>query len=118
MNDNDDNSWSLKVINDQHNHKATFVDFHSAQRKIALIKKIRNDISRQLQIQTKSAQILSSLRISNRVASSDLENLENSIITSLFKSRDIYNLKAKLCRESLEFFTSIQILIRKLKQVN
>ncbi len=106
------------MINDQHNHEATFADFHFAQRKIALIKKIRDDISRQLQIQTKSAQILSSLRISDRVASSDLENLENSIITSLFKSRDIHNLKAKLRRESLKFLTSVQILIRKLKQVD
>ncbi len=86
------------------------------KKKIALIKKIRDDISRQLQIQTKSAQILSSLRISTRVVSSDLENFEKSIITSLFKSRDIYNLKVKLRRESLKFLTSIQTLIRKLKQ--
>jgi hypothetical protein len=34
----------------------------------------------------------------------------------LFKSRDIYNLKSKLRRESLRSLTSIQALIRELKQ--
>ncbi len=37
MHDDDDNSWSLKMINDQHNHAFTFADFHSAQRKIFLL---------------------------------------------------------------------------------
>jgi hypothetical protein len=43
-------------------------------------------------------------------------DLENSVIISLFKFRDIYNLKTKFRRESLRFFISIQALIRELKQ--
>jgi hypothetical protein len=115
MNDNDD-SWLLKVINDQHNHEAIIVDFHSTQRKITMIAEIWNDISRQLQVQTKSSQILSNFRILDFIIFSNLDDSKNSRINSLFKSRDIYNLKAKLRRESLKSFTSIQALIRELKQ--
>jgi hypothetical protein len=108
------------MINDQHNHAAIFVDFHSAQRKIAMIAEIQNDVSRQLQIQIKSVEIFTSLRILEFTFSSNLDDskydLENSVIISLFKSRDIYNLKTKLRRESLKSLISSQALIRELKQ--
>ncbi len=77
---------------------------------------IRNDISRQLQIQTKSSEIFTSFRISEFIISSNLENFEE--FNSMFKSRDIYNLKVELRRESLKSLTFIQILIRELKQEN
>jgi hypothetical protein len=51
------------MINDQHNHSFILDDFHSVQRKITLTAEIRNNVSRQLQVQTKSSQILSSLQI-------------------------------------------------------
>jgi uncharacterized protein YpbB len=38
--------------------------------------------------------------------------------SSLFKSRDIYNLKAKLRREDLESLTLIQALMRELNNQN
>jgi hypothetical protein len=81
-----------------------------------MITEIRNNISRQLQVQTRFSQILSSFRILDFIISSNLDDSKTSIINSLFKSRDIYNLKAKLRRESLRLLTSIQALIRELKQ--
>ncbi len=107
-------------MNDQHNHATILTDFHSAQRKIAMTAEIRNDVSRQLQIQIKSAEIFTSLRILEFTLSANLDDskydFENSIIISLFKSRDIYNLKTKLRRESLKSLISSQALIRELKQ--
>ncbi len=75
---------------------------------------IRNDISRQLQVQTRSFEIFTNFRIFEFIISSNFENSEK--FNSMFKSRDIYNLKAELRRESLKSFTFIQALIRELKQ--
>jgi hypothetical protein len=66
---------------------------------------MRSDISRQLTVQTASFKILFTLRL-------DIANFDSSI----FKSRDIYNLKAKLRRENLESLTLIQALMRELNQ--
>jgi head-tail adaptor len=118
MNDNNDNSWSLKMINDQHNHSFIFADAHSVQRKIALTSEIRNDIAKQLRVQTKSSQILSSFRIFDFIDSSSSDSENSVVINSLFKSRDIYNLKTKLHREFLKSLTSIQALIRELNETN
>jgi hypothetical protein len=69
-----------------------------------------------LQIQTKSFQILSSFRIFDFIDSSFADSENSIVINSMFKSRDIYNLKAELRRETLKSFTSIQALIRELDQ--
>jgi hypothetical protein len=106
------------MINDQHNHSFIFVDFYSVQRKITLTFEIRNDISRQLRVQTKSSQILSSLQIFDLIDSSSFDSENSVVINSLFKFRNIYNLKAELRREFLRFLTSIQALIRKLNETN
>ncbi len=104
----------LKIVNDQHNHQVILADSHFAQRKVALNAEVRNDISRQLQIQTRSSQILSSLRISDSIDSSSVDSENSIVVNSMFRSRDIYNLKVELRRESLESLTSIQTLIREL----
>jgi hypothetical protein len=79
---------------------------------------IRDDVSRQLKVQTTSSQIISSLRILDSTSASFLDSKNPEIINSMIKSRDIYNLKAKLRRESLESLSSIQALIRELNQEN
>jgi hypothetical protein len=117
LNDSDDNSWILKVVNDQHNHFFILVESHSAQRKRVMIE-MKNDVSRQLKIQTILSQIISSLRIFDSASASFLDSKNLEIINSMIKSRDVYNLKTKLRRESLELYTSIQALIRELKQEN
>jgi hypothetical protein len=117
MNDNDDNSESLKIINDQHNHSFILIDSHSAQRKIALTDEIRNDISRQLKIQIAFSQIFTSFRILNLTIEVNMNDSKNSIIlNSMLKFRDIYNLKAKFRRQSWKFLTFIQALICELKR--
>ncbi len=105
------------MINDRHNHSFTFVEAHSVQRRIAMNVDVKSDVSRQLRIQTISSQIISSLRIENLITNVANINSENSgIINSMIKFRNIYNLKAKLRRESLKLLSSIQALIRELDQ--
>ncbi len=106
------------MINNQHNHSFIFDDFHFIQRKIILTFKIRNDISRQLRVQTKFFQILSSFRTFNFIDFLSFDSKNSIVINSMFKSRNVYNLKKKLRREFLEFFTLIQTLIRKLNETN
>ncbi len=115
LDDNDD-SWSLKVINSQHNHASTLVDAHSVHRRMILIVEIKSDINRQLTVQIASAQMLFSLRISDSATSANLSNSENSTIVPLLKFRDIYNIKAQLRRDVLESLTSMQTLIRQLNE--
>jgi hypothetical protein len=67
---------------------------------MALTKKVKQDISRQLTVQTASSRILFTLRI------------DVDAINFMFTSRDIYNLKAKLKREVLGPLTLIQALIQ------
>ncbi len=106
------------MINDQHNHSSILVDFHSVQRKITMTSEIKNDISRQLKVQTTSSQIIFNLRISNLISDSSIDSKNSEIINSLIKSRDIYNLKTKFRRDSLKSLTSVQALIRKLNREN
>jgi hypothetical protein len=117
LNDSDDNSWILEVVNDQHNHFFILVESHSAQRKRVMIE-MKNDVSRQLKVQTTSSQIISNLRIFDSASASSFDSKDSEIINSMIKSRDVYNLKTKLRRESLKSYTSIQALIRELKQEN
>jgi hypothetical protein len=88
-----------------------------------MIAEIKSDVSRQLKVQTTSSQIIFSLRIedfitSASVSAADIDSKNSQIINSMIKSRDIYNLKTKLRRESLESLSFIQALIRELNQEN
>ncbi len=84
-----------------------------------MITKTKREIARQIIVHVVLAQILSNFRISvSNALVDDSENFENSIINSLFKTRDIYNLKARLRRENLNSLTSIQTLIRDLNEKN
>jgi hypothetical protein len=114
-NDNDD-SWSLKVINSQHNHASTLVDTHSVYKRMILIVEIKSDINRQLTVQITSTQMLLSLRISDSATFANLNNFENSTIVSLLKFKDIYNIKAQLRRDAFESLTSMQTLFRQLNK--
>ncbi len=85
-------------------------------RKMTMTSEIKSEISRQLIVQIASSQILSSLRVEDSITEfDDWENSENlRIINLMFKSRDIYNVKAQLRREILDSLTSIQVLIQEL----
>lgn len=90
--------WGFVVHIAHHNHEPTKASSHPALRKLAYTDEVKSDISRQVQVQTAPGKILSSLRLN---ADADEE-------TSLFKARDLYNLKAKMRREALMFF-NVQI---------
>jgi predicted DNA binding CopG/RHH family protein len=71
-------------------------------------------------VQITSREILSSLRLShaankktNEKANSNFD-LINSDINLMIRSRDIYNIKAQLRRDDLDFMTSIQALMHQL----
>jgi hypothetical protein len=74
---------------------------------MTMISEIKSDISRQLIVQTASSKILFTLR---------LDFAFNDDLNFLFKSRDIYNVKAKLRRDDLNSLTSIQVLMRELNR--
>jgi hypothetical protein len=77
-----------------------------------MIDEIKSEIFRALAVQTRSSQVLFSLRILDSMTEVNIENSKNSrIVNSLFKSRDIYNVKTQLRRETFESLTSMQISV-------
>jgi hypothetical protein len=117
LNDFDDFSWFLKVINSRHNHFFSLVDAHFVLRKMTMTFEIKNEIFRQLIVQIASSQIISNLRITDSIIDWNDTNSENSrIINFMFKSRDIYNMKVQLRREIFDFLTLIQALIQELNR--
>ena len=95
-----------------HNHKITLSEFHSIHRKIVMIKKIKNEITRNLKINVKSFHILFNLRISEFIIKND--NSKNFIIFLffMFKIRDIYNVKIEMRRQFFKFLISMQTLLQ------
>jgi hypothetical protein len=110
--------WFLKIINLAHNHDFNFVDSHFILRKLIMTSEIKSQISRQIAVQITSFKIIFSLRIFDSVAKMNTKNSENLTITSLFKTRNIYNVKTQIRREQLRSLTSIQTLIRKFEKTD
>jgi hypothetical protein len=69
-----------------------------------LIKEVKKNIARQSQLQIQLFKILSRLRLN-----ADEESL-------MFKTRDIYNTKAKIRREELDSLSSVQALMKQLNE--
>ncbi len=68
---------------------------------------IKSDISRKLTVHIASSKILFIFR---------LDFAFNDDFNLLLKSRDIYNVKAKLRRDDLDSLTSIQVVMRELNR--
>jgi hypothetical protein len=110
-------SWLLKMINKKDNHSSSLVEAHSALRRMIMTEKVVSDIFRQLTVQISTTNVIFSLRVLDMNANLDAESLNaKEIVNFMFKSRDIYNLKAKLRHEILRSLTSIQTLLRELKK--
>ncbi len=71
---------------------------------------MKSEIFKTLIVQIRSSQIIFALRVLDSMTDVNIENSENSrIVNSLFKSRDIYNVKTQLRRETLKSLTSVQV---------
>jgi hypothetical protein len=106
----DNDAWFLKIVNERHNYSAIFVDVYSAHRKLAMNDEVKSEIFKTLIVQIKSSQIVSALRVFDSMINVNIENLKNSrIVNFLFKSRDIYNVKTQLRRETLKYLISVQV---------
>lgn len=114
--DDDTESWVLKIVISQQNHEFINLELHSALRKMTFDDEMKNDVLRQLMIHIISSRILFTLRLEvvNSI-NSNINSIANTT-NSVFKSRDIYNLKAKLRRDVHDSFIIIQTLIRELKK--
>ncbi len=76
-----------------------------------MTREIKNEIFRQMIVQITSREILFNLRLSYAANEKTNFDLINSDINFMIKSRDIYNIKAQLRRDDLDFMTSIQALM-------
>jgi hypothetical protein len=107
-------------------------------RRLVMTREIKNEIFRQMIVQITFHEILSSLRLSHAAiphsfdsansdsANSDSANFDsanfdlmnfdlmNFDINFMIRSRDIYNMRAQLRRDELDFMTSIQVLMHQL----
>ncbi len=76
-----------------------------------------NEVKRQLIVQTSLSPVLSSLRVPDMNADlSSHDSNDEIMIKSMFKARDIYNIKVQMRRDALGSWTWIQALIRQLQE--
>jgi hypothetical protein len=118
--DENSDSWNFEIKNSKHNHAFIIVDAHSVLRRMTMTREIKNEIFKQMIVQITSREILSSLRLSHAANKKTNEktnsnfDLINSDINLMIKSRDIYNIKAQLRKDDLDFMTSIQAFMHQL----
>jgi hypothetical protein len=86
--------------------------------KLAMNDEMKNEIFKTLIVQIKSFQIIFALRVLDSMIDVNIENFKNSrivnsknsrIVNSFFKSRNIYNVKTHLRRETLKSLTFVQV---------
>ncbi len=120
-------TWFYEIRNSDHNHDVIIVKSHSILRRMTMTREMKNDIFKQLTVQTASSKILFTLRLDFANISTSFANVSFANVffanisfiddlNLLFKSRDIYNVKAKLRRDDLDSLTSVQALMRELNR--
>ena len=92
-----ENEWQLTIRNDTHNHEIILRDAHLVLRKMTMTHEMKQNIAHQFRTQVTSTTILISLRLN------DNNNSEDSI----FKSKNIYNVRAFIKKRALNSLTSI-----------
>jgi hypothetical protein len=100
-------TWFYEIKNSKHSHNIFISVSHSILRWIKMTSEIKSDISRKLTVHIASSKILFIFR---------LDFAFNDDFNLLLKSRDIYNVKAKLRRDDLDSLTSIQVVMRELNR--
>ncbi len=101
---NDLSEWIFVVRDSNHTHDSTLAASHSTLRKMTFIDEVKDQISRQSKVQIALVKILFTLRLN--------ANEENLI----YKTRDIYNVKTKIQRDTLDNLFSVQTLMKQLKR--
>lgn len=102
-----DNSWFIwEIYNSNHNHLPTIAASHLSLQKLHMIPAITLEIEWGTQINLQPGAIIDLLRLGQG------ENFNNN--EPMYKTKDIYNIKAELQRKNLRVLSSIQSLIQKL----
>ncbi len=99
---NEDNVWVLRVREAGHNHEPTLPSVHPTHQKAAITQDVQQQIPHQAQVGALPKLTLSILRLDN--------NKENS----LFKARDVYNVRQKIREENLEGPIPVQAFLKEL----
>ena len=94
--------WTLDVKKPEHNHEASSIMSHPTLRKAALTPAVSDFIDTETRIHVRPGQILSALMVNNPELPLDIE--------------DIYNEKARLRRQRLNFRTPILALMEELSR--
>lgn len=102
-----DGSWLIRNIrNPNHNYQPTIAASHPSLRELKLTPAIASKIKRVTQVNPKLAVIIDSLCLAQ---GKDFDNNEPT-----YKTKDIYNMKAKLQQRNLGILSLIQALMQKL----
>ena len=100
-------SWFIREIrNPNHNHSPTISASHLSLQKLHLTPAITSEIKRATQVNLQPAAIVDSLRLTQG------SNFDDN--QSIYKTKDIYNVKADLRQEKLGILSPIQALMQKL----
>ena len=100
-------SWLIrKICNPNHNYSPTVAASHPSLHKLHLTPAITSEIERETQVNLKPGAIVDSLQLAQGENFNDNE--------PIYKTKDIYNVKAELQRKNLGALSPIQVLIQKL----
>lgn len=96
----DEEGWFLTIRNLNHNYEPTLRGSHLTLRKLTMTDEVKQSIARQSRTQAAPATILTNLRLDG--------NSENPV----FKRKDIYNVRAAIKKDALDFLSPIQALMK------
>lgn len=102
-----DNSWVIREIrNLHHNYSTTIAVSNPSLCKLNFTPTITSEVERATKVNIKPATIVESLRLGQG------EGFDNNEL--IYKIKDIYNVKAEICRKNLNALSPIQALMQKL----
>jgi adenosyl cobinamide kinase/adenosyl cobinamide phosphate guanylyltransferase len=116
--DENSDSWIFEIKNSKHNHAFIIIDAHLVLKRMIMTREIKIEIFKQMIVQITFRKILSSLCLFHDEKTNSNFDLINSDINLMIRSRDIYNIKAQLRKDDLDFMTSIQVFMHQLFDKN
>lgn len=95
----EEEGWTYRVRDGDHNHNSTLAGAHPVHRKIARMEEVLDQIANHAKTGAPPQQMLTHLRVGQ------------SSETPLFKNRDIYNERQRIRKRNLDGLTPIQALM-------